>query len=295
MRNLILFGLIVVLLFVLFGLTTYSVGENELVVISRLGKIVDSKTNAGLYFKLPFFDQTNVIDSRMIFHDMLPESILTVDKKRLEIDCFMIWQVKNPLKFYESLQTIESAKNNLEDIVYSNIRNVFAKKYTEDIINSERYPALEIILNNTAEAFKDFGIEVKYVNVKRANLPKANENAVFERMRSERNKEAAKIRAEGDMIYQSKIAQADSESSLIMARADKVAEIIKGEGDSQAIKIYADSFSKDPEFFELWKSLSTYETSFASNTKFFLEGNSEFLKHLDLYTDDLTEGEADVR
>jgi membrane protease subunit HflC len=295
MRNLIFFGLIVVLFFVLFGLTTYSVGENELVVVNRFGEIVDSETNAGLYFKLPFFDQINVIDGRMVFHDMLPESILTVDKKRLEIDCFMIWQVKDSVKFYDSLKTIESAKSNLEDIVYSNIRNVFAKKYTEDIINSERDAALEIILNNTGEAFKDFGIEVKYVNVKRSNLPQANENAVFERMRSERSKEAAKIRAEGDMIYKSKVAQADSESSVIMAKADKDAEIIKGDGDSQAIKIYADSFSKDPEFFEFWKSLSTYETSFASDTKFFLEGNSDFLKHLDLYTDDLTEGEDDVR
>jgi membrane protease subunit HflC len=226
---------------------------------------------------------------------MLPESILTVDKKRLEIDCFMIWQVKDAVKFYDSLKTIESAKNKLEDIVYSNIRNVFAKNYTEDIINSQRDTALTVILNNTGEAFQDFGIEVKYVNVKRANLPKANEDAVFERMRSERNKEAAKIRAEGDMIYKSKIAQADSESSIIIAKAYKDAEIIKGAGDSQAIKIYAASFSKDPEFFELWKSLSIYETAFASDTKFFLEGNNDFLKYLDLYTDDLNVGEADGR
>ncbi len=284
MKKLIWFVLIVVLFFMAFGLTTYTVGENELAVISRFGKIVDSKSAAGLYFKIPLIDQINLIEGRMIFHDMLPENILTVDQKRLEVDSFVIWKITDPEKFFNSLKTIESAQSKLEDIVYSNIRNIFAKNYTEQIIRSERNASLDIILENTRQSLEEFGIETIYVNIKRSNLPKANEDAVFERMRSERSKEAAKIRAEGDMVYNSKIAQADSESSVIIAQAYKKAEIIKGQGDSEAISIYADSFSRDPEFFELWKSLAIYETSFASGTKFYLDGNNEFMKYLELYT-----------
>lgn len=278
MKTLVIGVAIFALFFILFALFTYSVDETEVAIKLRFGKILDVSENAGLHFKVPFVDNIEKRDKRVMLYDISPESILTSDKKRLEVDSYVLWKINEAQKFIETMNTVLLAQTRIDDIVYSNLRDSFAKLFINDIISEDRIENLLVITEKTDLSLGIFGIKVLDVNVKRTDLPETNAKAVFERMRSERSKAAAAIRAEGEKQAKDIYAKTDKEAEIILATAQKTAEDMKGIGDARALEIYAKSYSKDPEFYRFWRTLGAYETAFGSNTSLVLGKEMDFLK-----------------
>ncbi len=266
--------------FIIFALVTYTVDETQLAIRLRFGKIMDVHDTAGIHFKAPFIDKIEKRDKRIMLYDIAPESVLTVDKKRLEVDSFILWRISDAKTFLETLNNTNSALNRIDDIVYSNIRDSFAKLTISDIISEDRRSYLESVTVQTSDILKNFGINVADVNVKRTDLPDTNAKAVFERMKSERYQAAAKIRAEGEKEYKEIVAKAEKESSVLIAEAKKRAEELQGQGDASALEVYATAFTKDPEFYHFWRSLTAYETVFQKEATVLLDANVDFLQYL---------------
>jgi membrane protease subunit HflC len=277
MKKIIWTVVIFVLFFICFNLFTYQVDQAEVAVKTQFGKITAINNEPGLYFKIPFIDSILRRDKRIQLYDIPPESILTTDKKRLEVDTFVLWRVSEPQLFIETMRTIDSALTRIDDVVYSTLRDKFAQLYIGDIISEKRRVSLQAITNTTEQSMLQYGIDVLNVDVKRTDLPETNAKAVFERMRSERNKEAALIRAEGEKEAQDTRAKAQKDSDIIMAEANKTAEVLKGEGDAQALEIYAQSFSVDPEFYRFWRMLTAYKNSLKSGSSIVMGKGMNFL------------------
>jgi membrane protease subunit HflC len=194
------------------------------------------------------------------------------------VDTFVLWRISEPQLFIETMSTINSALTRIDDVVYSTLRDKFARLFIGDIISEKRRVSLKEITKTTEESMSQYGIDVLDVDVKRTDLPDANAQAVFERMRSERSKEAALIRAEGEKEARNTRAKAQKDSDILLAEANKTAEVLKGQGDAKALEIYANSFSTDPEFYRFWRTLAAYETSFKSGSSIVMGEGMDFLK-----------------
>lgn len=266
-----------ILFFIVFALFTYQVDQTELAVRTRFGKILAVNTEPGLYFKAPFVDTILTRDKRIQLYDIPPESILTTDQKRLEVDTYVLWRISEPQQFIETMRTITSAITRLDDVVYSTLRDNFAQLYIGDIISERRRKSLQLITDAAEKTLSQYGIEVLDVDVKRTDLPPANAQAVFERMKSERDKEAALIRAEGERQAQDTRARAQRDADILLAEAQKTAEVLRGEGDATALEIYANSFSQDPDFYRFWRIMTAYKNSMKKGTSIVMGKDMEYL------------------
>ncbi|MFN6992440.1 MAG: protease modulator HflC, partial [Fervidobacterium sp.] len=246
--------LFIIMLFL--SLSVVIVDETQYAVVLRFGEIKRTISNAGLSFKTPFIDNVVKFEKRYSIYDIPPERIITKDKKTLIVDSYIVWRISDPKLFLESMKTESLALSRLDDIVYSGLRNTLAKLEMDSIVTQERL-FLNDVVEFTKLNVKDFGIEILDVRIKRTDLPNENRNAVFERMKSERQSIAALIRAEGEKEAQRIKAEADKKAAIIKAEALSKAEFIKGTGDASAAKIYAEAYSKDENFYRLWKTLDT--------------------------------------
>lgn len=247
-----------ILLIIFLSLSIVIVDETQYAVILRFGEIKKVIEQPGLNFKTPFVDNVVKFDKRYSIYDNPPERVITKDKKTLVVDSFIIWRISNPKTFLESMRTESLALSRLDDIVYSGLRNTLAKLDMDTIVTQER-SFLKEVLDFSVNNVKDYGIEIIDVRVKRTDLPLENRNAVFERMKSERQSIAALIRAEGEKEAQRIKSEADKRAAIIKAEALSKAEYIKGTGDASATKIYADAYQKDERFYKLWKTLESYK------------------------------------
>jgi len=247
--------IVLVVLFLSFSIVV--VDETQYAVIIRFGEIVNIITKPGLTFETPFVDTVTKLDKRYTIYDIPPERIITSDKKTLVIDSYIIWRISDPKRFIESMRSESLALSRLDDIVYSGIRNSLAK-YDMDTIVSQEKNFLKEVLTFSATNVKDFGIEIVDVRIKKTDLPIENRNAVFERMKSERQSIAALIRAEGEKEAQKIRSEADKKALIIQSQAQSDAEQIKGTGEASATGIYSQAYSQDPQFYKLWKTLESY-------------------------------------
>ncbi len=258
-KSVILTGIFLGILLIIFlSLSIVIVDETQYAVILRFGEIKKVIEQPGLNFKTPFVDNVVKFDKRYSIYDNPPERVITKDKKTLVVDSFIIWRISNPKTFLESMRTESLALSRLDDIVYSGLRNTLAKLDMDTIVTQER-SFLKEVLDFSVNNVKDYGIEIIDVRVKRTDLPLENRNAVFERMKSERQSIAALIRAEGEKEAQRIKSEADKRAAIIKAEALSKAEYIKGTGDASATKIYADAYQKDERFYKLWKTLESYK------------------------------------
>jgi len=246
---------LLVLLFLSFSIVI--VDETQYAVIIRFGEIIKVITKPGLAFKTPFVDTVTKLDKRYTIYDIPPERIITSDKKTLVIDSYIIWRISDPKRFIESMRSESLALSRLDDIVYSGLRNSLAK-YDMDTIVTQEKDFLKEVLSFSASNVKNFGIEIVDVRIKKTDLPVENRNAVFERMKSERQSIAALIRAEGEKEAQRIRSEADKKALIIQSQAQSDAEQIKGTGEASATKIYSQAYSQDPQFYKLWKTLESY-------------------------------------
>ena len=246
---------VLVVLFLSFSIVI--VDETQYAVVIRFGEIVKVITKPGLAFKTPFVDTVTKLDKRYTIYDIPPERIITSDKKTLVIDSYIIWRISDPKRFIESMRSESLALSRLDDIVYSGLRNSLAK-YDMDTIVTQEKDFLKEVLSFSASNVKNFGIEIVDVRIKKTDLPIENRNAVFERMKSERQSIAALIRAEGEKEAQRIRSEADKKALIIQSQAQSDAEQIKGTGEASATKIYSQAYSQDPQFYKLWKTLESY-------------------------------------
>ena len=276
------FSIAIFTLIILFVLSTIIVvDETEQIVILQFGKPVQTITNPGLNFKFPAPIQvSNSFDKRLLEYDVPPEEILSRDKKSLIIDNYVRWRIVDPLLFLQTVRAIPTAKTRLDDIVYSELRQELGNHDMAEIITETRELIMEKVTIASNEETSKYGIEVIDVRIRRVDLPRENEASIYARMEAERKRQANKFRSEGEEEAQKIRAATDRDKTVIMAEAYKKAQIIRGEGEAEALDIYASSFSKDTEFYEFLRTLETYEKVIDKKTTLVLPGDSKLFKML---------------
>ncbi|MFN3624315.1 MAG: protease modulator HflC [Hyphomicrobium sp.] len=275
------------LLIIVAGLATvgiytsaYIVHQNEQALILRFGEPMRVRTEPGLYFKLPFIDTVEIYDKRILDLDSQPQEVTAADQKRLVVDSFARYRIVDPLKFYQTLRYEEGVRSRLQPIIDSALRRVLGGATFQDVVRDKREELMKRIAKQVNQEGNEFGLEVVDVRIKRADLPDQNSKSVFERMRAERQREAAEFRAQGTAEANRIKATADREATVIQAEATRKGEELRGAGDAERNKIYAEAFSKDPEFFEFYRSMQAYERGLKStDTRLLLSPDSDFFRY----------------
>jgi len=251
-------AIVSILAIVFLVLSLFIVDQTQYAIVLRFGQIRKVISEPGLYMRTPFVDNVVRLSKRYYIYDIPVEKIITLDKKTLLVDSYAIWRIYDPKKFLESVRTVSLALSRIDDVVYSGLRNTLAKLEFDDIVTGERQYLLDIT-EFARKNLVEFGIEIRDVRIKHTDLPKENQQAVFERMKSERQSIAALIRAEGQKEAQKIRSEADKQATIIRAQAMSEAERIKGSGEASATRIYAEAFSKDYEFYKLLRTLESYK------------------------------------
>ena len=255
------------------------VQEINQAIVLQFGDPKKIITKAGLNFKLPFIQNVVYLDKRVLNLDNPPEEVIASDQKRLIIDAITRFQITDPLKFYISVGNERVARSRLSTIINSRIRGVLGTQELATLLSTERAKQMSIIKNDVNEEAKGFGIKIIDVRIKRADLPPANSDAIYKRMQTERQREAKEFRAQGAEIAAKITSTADKDVTVLLANAKKQSEIMKGEGDGQRNKIFAEAFGKDPQFFAFYRAMQAYETALiGGQTSLILSPDSEFFK-----------------
>ena len=262
------------------SLCVFTVDQTEQAIVIQLGKPLEGVKGPGLHFKVPFIQQVVQFEKRILVYDAAPTEILTEDKKNLVVDNYAKWKITEPLKFYKTVKNEMGAQSRLDDIIYAQLRVELGKHTLEDTVSITRDKIMSIVTERSNELAKSYGIEVVDVRIKRADLPEQNEKHVFDRMRAERERQAKQYRSEGAEESQKITAKADMERTIILAQANKEAEELKGTGDAESIRIYAEAYQQDLGFFEFMRSLEAYKKTLKEKTTIVVSPDMRFLKFM---------------
>ncbi len=243
----------------------FVVDEKELAIVTRFGEVQQSIDEPGLYIKTPFIDATTYFDKRLLIFDAPPDSLLTKDKKRLIIDVYARGRIVDPVLFRETVRTETGGKSRAIDIISSELRREIASDNQAEIITTKREDIMDRVRENVQLKLAEFGLNIVDVRIKRADFPPEIAESVYARMQAERKRKADKERAEGAEIDAEVRAVVDREATIIRATAQRQADITRGEGEAQAIQIFADAVSANPEFYSFQRSLEAYKKILAGN------------------------------
>jgi modulator of FtsH protease HflC len=257
----------------------YTVYQTQQALIVRLGQPVRVVTDPGLHMKVPFIDSVITVDRRILDLEAPAQELIASDQKRLVVDAFARYRIVDVLKFYQTLGSIEAAKSQLNNIMNSALRRVLGEATFQEVVKENRPQLMARIRDQVDREAESYGISVVDVRIRRADLPEANSQAVYQRMQTERQREAAEFRAQGAQRSQEIRARADRDVTVLIADATSTAEQTRGEGDATRNKIFADAFNKDKDFFSFYRSMQAYETAFQHNdTRMLLKPDSEFFR-----------------
>jgi modulator of FtsH protease HflC len=274
----ILAPIVLVLGFLLYS-TLFTVNEIQQAIILQFGDPKRVILKAGLNYKIPFVQNVVLLDRRILNLDAPSEEMIASDQKRLIVDAFARFKIKDPLKFYISVGNERVAQSRLSTIINARIRGVLGKEELATLVSKDRSRLMDKITKDVNGEAEKLGIEIIDVRIKRADLPAANSEAIYRRMQTERLREAKEFRAEGAEIAQTIRSTADKEVTIILAEANKKSEILKGEGDARRNKIFADAFGRDPNFFSFYRAMQSYEKSLiGGQTSLILSPDSEFFR-----------------
>lgn len=272
--------IIAVIVAVILGSQCYfTVDETQKGIVLQMGKPVRTDVGPGFHFKLPLVQNVVLFDSRVLEYDAKPAEVITRDKKNLVVDNYARWRISDTLSFYQSVRTIERAISRLEDIIYAELRVDLGQYALTDIVSEKRNVIMEQVAQKTNEVLNEFGIEVLDVRIKRTDLPRENMNAIFGRMKAERQRQAKEYRSIGHEQAKRITTSAERERDVIVAEANQKASRIKGEGEAEAIALYASSLGKDPDFYQFLRSMEAYKQGINENTSLVLSPEGEFWKH----------------
>jgi len=260
--------------------SAYIVHQNEQALVLRFGEPKRVVKDPGLKWRWPVVDQVEIYDKRILDLDTAPQEAIARDQKRLVVDAFARYKIVDPLKFYQTLRYQDGVRSRLGPIVESSLRQVLGSASFVDIVRDERDELMKRIATQVNQEGKEFGLQVVDVRMKRADLPEQNSKAVFDRMRAERQREAAEFRAEGAAAANRIKATADRQATVIKAEASRKGEETRGAGDAERNRIYADAYTRDPGFFAFYRSMQAYEKGLNSNdTRLLMSPDSEFFKY----------------
>ena len=257
----------------------FIVKEINQAIVLQFGDPKRIISSPGINFKIPFIQNVVFLDKRILNLDAPPEEVIASDQKRLIVDAFARFQIVDPLKFYISVGNERVARSRLSTIINSRIRSVLGTQRLQTLLSADRTNQMALIQDGVNNEAEKFGIKIVDVRIKRADLPPANSEAIYRRMQTERNREAKEFRAKGAEMAITITSTADKEVTVILAEAEKQSQIMKGEGDGQRNKIFADAFGKDPEFFAFYRAMQAYEKALiGGETSLILSPDSEFFK-----------------
>lgn len=265
---------------VVFYAATFVVQQTQSALVLRFGAVRSVVTEPGLYLKLPApFEQVTLLDNRILDLDLPAQEIIASDQKRLVVDAFTRYRISDPLRFYQAVNSIARANSQLASIVNGQVRSVLAEATFIAMVRTDRSRLMGRIRDDVNREAGRFGMTVVDVRLRRVDLPQANSQAVFQRMQTERQREAAEARALGAQQAQEIRARADRESTVIVAEAQRRSDEVRGEGEGERNRVFAEGFGKDPEFFAFYRSMQAYEASIkAGDTRMVLSPDSSFFR-----------------
>jgi HflC protein len=250
----------------------YTVTENEYANTIRFSKTIKTVSNAGLYFKMPFIDSVKLFPKQALLYDMTPSDVLTADSKTMQVDNYVIWKISDPLKFYQTLGSKEEAESRLDMLTYNAIKTTMGNHTRDEIINqNDQSRAIfnENITTSAAKAVGSYGIKIIDIKIKKLDLPEDNEQAVYRRMISERNKIAEQYRADGSKESEIIKNNVDKQVNILVSNAKAQAEALKAEGESEYMRILAQAYNTPDKqaFYEFTRALDALKTSLGGENK----------------------------
>jgi modulator of FtsH protease HflC len=259
----------------------FIVPQTASAIVFRFGRVERPPiTQPGLYFKVPFMDTVTLLDKRILDNDLRPQEVLASDQKNLVVDAFTRYRISDPLRFFQSVNNVARANQTLESIVNSRMRSVLAGASTKQIIDTDRARLMDVIQEQVNRETQALGITVVDVRLSRVELPRETSQAVFQRMKTDREREAAELRAQGSQLAQTTRARADRDVQIIIGEANKKSEEFRGEGDGTRNRVFAEAFGRDPEFFRFYRSMQAYEAGLRQgDTRMILSPNSDFFRY----------------
>lgn len=282
MRKGLLGGVLFVLIFILIAayLTLFTVHQTQQALVLQFGEPKRVITQPGLNWKIPFIQNVDFFDKRILDLDTSPQEVIASDQKRLVVDSFARFRIVDPLLFFQAVRDERIARSRLGSILDASLRRVLGAASFQAVVRDRRSELMSLITQQVNAEAKDFGIQIVDVRIKRADLPEANSQAIYRRMQTEREREAAEIRAQGEEQARRIRANADRQVTVLKAEATRDGEKLRGEGDAQRNAIFADAFGRDPDFFGFYRSMQAYEAGLkASDTRLLLSPNTEFFRY----------------
>ena len=260
----------------------FIVDQTEQALVLQFGQPLRVIRTPACRFKQPFIQNVIIYDKRLLDFEPPPEEVIASDQKRLVVDTYARYRITNPLLFYQTVASEVTARARLGALVSGSLRQVIGNVTLSALLSPQRATIMRQIRDEVAGQAKPFGIDVVDVRIRRADLPPQNSEAIFARMRSERQQQAAQYRGEGAQAAQTVRANADRERTVILADAQRDAQKVRGDGDAKAIEIYAKAYDQDKDFFAFYRSLQAYRDAFTgNNTSFVLNPNSSFFRYFE--------------
>ena len=259
---------------------SFAVYQTDQALVVRLGQPIRAIIQAGLNFKVPLIDSVIYIDNRILDLENPAQEVIASDQTRLVIDAFARYRINDALKFYQTIGTVNGANSRLSILLNSALRRVLGGAIATDIVRDRRGPLMALVRGQLENEAKLFGIAVVDVRIKRADLPMQNSQAVYQRMQTERQRQAAGFRAQGSQRSLEIRATADREVTVLIAQATAASEQMRGDGDAARNRIYAAAYERDPEFFAFYRTMQAYENALpVRNTRMLLTPNSDFFRY----------------
>ena len=273
-------GAVIAVLVIVASSSLFIVEQTQQAIVLFFGKPQETIREPGLYVKVPFAEEVVYYEKRVLDLDPPKERMILADQKRLDVDSYARYRITDPLLFYQTTRRVSEVSGKLTPIINSSLRRVLGNETLLDILSGKRATIMVDIQKAVNDAVKRFGMEIVEVRVRRADYPDETRSNIENRMKSEREREAKEFRARGFEMAEGIRADAGKQKIVILAEANKKAETLRGEGDSQAIKIYADAFNQDSEFFAFYRSMQAYRKSIASeDTTLVISPNSDFFRY----------------
>lgn len=259
---------------------TFIVEQRQQALVLRFGAVRKVASTPGLYFKVPIIENVLYLDRRVLDLDLPAQEVIASDQKRLVVDAFARYRILDPLLFFQTVNTIVGANNRLGSIVSSTVRSVLGDATFANVVRSDREALMRQIKERVNTAAKGIGVEIVDVRLRRVDLPEQNSQAVFDRMKTERQREATDIRAQGTQQAQGIRARADRDVTVIVAEATRRADELRGAGEAEKNRILAEAFGRDQDFFGFYRSMQAYEAGLKSgDTRMVLSPDSEFFRY----------------
>jgi membrane protease subunit HflC len=257
----------------------FTVYQTRQALVVRLGQPVRIITEPGLHFKVPLIDSVIYIDKRILDLENPAQEVIASDQKRLVVDAFARYRINDVLRFYQAVGSVERANSQLSILLNSALRRVLGETTLTHVVRDERSQLMARVREQLDREAEAFGIDVVDVRIRRADLPEQNSQAVYERMKTERQREAAEFRAQGSQRAQEIRARADRDVTVLLADATATAEQVRGEGDGERNRIFAEAYGRDQEFFSFYRSMQAYEAGLRANdTRMLLKPDSDFFR-----------------